>query len=268
MLTLTENKVAHENKMRGLRPLSWWQTILAFGIPTLMMVFSFHGFMPWLQSIGLTPFASIVVSHTVPMALLLTASLVMYHQIDGYPLTRQAFCQRCRYPRLTLKAMLQGIGLFGVLLVGYGMFDAFAALLIGRGWLPLPSSLPALLDPRIPLTSTTLDIMVGGRISGNWDVVVLYTIMLVFNIVGEELWWRGYLLPRQEAVHGRFTWIWHGLLWTAFHVFKWWDLIGLLPVCLAIAYISQRTKNNWIAFIAHFLFNGLGLLGMVMAVIA
>jgi membrane protease YdiL (CAAX protease family) len=61
--------------------------------------------------------------------------------------------------------------------------------------------------------------------------------------------------------------VWHGLLWTAFHVFKWWDLIGLLPVCLAIAYVSQRTKNNWPAFIAHFLFNGLGLLGMVTAVI-
>ena len=53
--------------------------------------------------------------------------------------------------------------------------------------------------------------------------------MLIFNIVGEELWWRGYIFPRQEKQHGRFTWVLHGLLWTLFHAFKWWDLIGLVP---------------------------------------
>ncbi len=59
----------------------------------------------------------------------------------------------------------------------------------------------------------------------------------------------------------------HGLLWTLFHAFKWWDLIGLLPVCLGIAYVSQRTKNNWPALIAHFLFNGLALIIVAAAVI-
>jgi len=27
-----------------------------------------------------------------------------------------------------------------------------------------------------------------------------------------ELWWRGYILPRQELAFGRWTWIIHGLL--------------------------------------------------------
>jgi membrane protease YdiL (CAAX protease family) len=59
----------------------------------------------------------------------------------------------------------------------------------------------------------------------------------------------------------------HGLLWNAFHAFKWWDLAGLLPVCLLIAYISQRTKNNWSALIAHGLFNGLALVLVLAAVL-
>jgi membrane protease YdiL (CAAX protease family) len=250
-----------------LRPLTNWQTVLAFGTPALMMVISFYWFMPWLQRLGLTPFESIVVSHTVPMAFLLTAAVVMFHRVDGYPLTWVAFRQRLRYPALTWRAVLQALGLFLLLLIGYGLFNAVSQMLIAQGWLPLPQNLPALLDPRVVLTTAVLDNMVGGQILGNWGVIILYFIMLSFNIVGEELWWRGYLLPRQEVRYGRFAWVWHGLLWTAFHAFKWWDLIGLLPVCLAIAYVSQRTKNNWPAFMAHFLFNGLGLLGMVTAVI-
>ena len=112
------------DKKAEIRPLNHKQTILAFGLPALMMVVSFHWFMPWLQSIGLTPFEGMVVAHTVPMALLLTA---------------------------------------------------------------------------------VLENMVGANILCNWRVVVLYAIMLFFNIVAEELWWRGYILPRQEVAHGRFV---------------------------------------------------------------
>jgi membrane protease YdiL (CAAX protease family) len=38
-----------------------------------------------------------------------------------------------------------------------------------------------------------------------------------FNIVGEELWWRGFILPRQEPVFGRRTWVLQGVLHGFFH---------------------------------------------------
>lgn len=250
-----------------IQPLGAWQTVLAFGLPTLMMLISFHWFMPWLQTIGLTPFESIIVAHTVPMGFLITAALVMYHEVDGYPLTWQAFSSRFRYPRISMKAVLQGLGFFIIMMVGYGAFNMVSAGLIGGGIIQIPENLPALLNPTVSLTSAVLDNMVSGQILGNWGVVILYVVMLTFNIVGEELWWRGYILPRQEAAYGRFTWVLHGLLWTAFHAFKWWDLIGLLPVCLALAYVSQRTKNNWPAAIAHYLFNGLALIFIIQAVV-
>ncbi len=256
-----------DTKAGEQRPLRWWQTMLAFGIPSLVMVISFHWIMPILQRIGLTPFESMVVSYSVPMAWMLTAALVMYHKVDGYPLTWQAFRQRFRYPRLTVKAILQGLGVFVVIMVGYGLLNGLATVLT-QSWMPIANHLPALLDPRVALTTGTLDNMVGGQIAGNWRVVILYFIMFFFNIVGEELWWRGYLLPRQEVTHGRYAWVWHGLLWTAFHIHKWWDLIGLLAVCLPIAFVSQRTKNNWPAFIAHALFNVLGWFVMIAAVMS
>lgn len=83
-------------------------------------------------------------------------------------------------------------------------------------------------------------------------------IILFFNIVGEEFWWRGFLLPRMERAFGRHAWLLHGLLWNLFHLFKWWDLLNLLPICLLISYFSQKTGRNWPALIAHLLFNGLG----------
>jgi membrane protease YdiL (CAAX protease family) len=59
----------------------------------------------------------------------------------------------------------------------------------------------------------------------------------------------------------------HGLLWTAFHAFKWWDMLRLLPICLVISFSAQRLKNNWPALIAHALFNGLSLLALIAAVV-
>ncbi len=261
------NVQGFDGGMAEIRPFSLKQTALAFGIPTVAMAISFHWAIPALQALGLTPFESMIVAYVVPMALMFTAALVMYHEVDGYPLARRAFSRRFRYPRLTLKAGLQGVGLFVAVMLGYGLFNGVSLWLIEQGWIGLPDNLLPFFDPRIGLSAAVLNETVGGQIAGNWSVVILYAIMFIFNVVSEELWWRGYILPRQELRHGRFTWVLHGLLWTLFHVFKWWDLIGLLPVCLGIAYVSQRTKNNWPAFIAHFLFNGLALIIITTAVI-
>ncbi len=36
----------------------------------------------------------------------------------------------------------------------------------------------------------------------NWLPFFAMTITLVFNILGEEFWWRGVVLPRQELAFG------------------------------------------------------------------
>jgi len=77
-------------------------------------------------------------------------------------------------------------------------------------------------------------------------------VMLSFNIFGEELWWRGYILPRQEEAYGRWTWAVHGLLWLLWHVaFYPWQVFALLLICLTVPYIAQRRQNIWPAIIIH-----------------
>jgi membrane protease YdiL (CAAX protease family) len=81
----------------------------------------------------------------------------------------------------------------------------------------------------------------------------------MLNIFGEELWWRGYILPRQELQLGRYTWLVHGILWAWFHVFKWWTIPALMIVCLVAPFVAQKTKNTYPGIISHLIVNGLGI---------
>jgi membrane protease YdiL (CAAX protease family) len=248
---------------QALRPLAFWPSLLLTALPAGLVAFSFYVFRPFLENAGNSPLESFLASILVATALLFAGALIGYHRVENRPLDWSAFSQRMRFPSLTPKMVLQGLGLFLVLMAGYGLFSRLGLALVQAGLIPVPTTIPALADPRVGLSRPVLEQMAGGSIAGNWDAVLLYLVAFFFNIAGEELWWRGYLLPRQELAFGRSAWLLHGLLWTVFHAFKWWDMIGLLPVCLAISFSAQRLKNNWPALIAHALFNGLSLLAVI-----
>jgi membrane protease YdiL (CAAX protease family) len=75
---------------------------------------------------------------------------------------------------------------------------------------------------------------------------------MLLNVFGEELWWRGYILSRQELAFGKWTWVVHGIFWNVFHSFFYWELIALLPGCLALSYVAYKSKSTWPGIIAHF----------------
>jgi len=79
---------------------------------------------------------------------------------------------------------------------------------------------------------------------GNGVMVLPVFVLFFFNIFGEELYWRGILLPQQELVHG--------VMWHLFHlmIFPWYLIFGL-PIALAISFVAQRTGNTWMAILLH-----------------
>ena len=95
----------------------------------------------------------------------------------------------------------------------------------------------------------------GIPLHGSWWIAFYYVlVLLIGNIAGEELWWRGYLLPRQELVHGSATWILHGVLWAAFHLFfqtTMWDMVRMVPSCCALAFVAQHRANTWPGIVGH-----------------
>ncbi|HKZ70997.1 MAG TPA: CPBP family intramembrane glutamic endopeptidase, partial [Anaerolineales bacterium] len=146
----------------------------------------------------------------------------------------------------------------------------FTALWLSSFFAP-PAYWPAELKPAAPAANASAALpteLMGMPLADNWWILAVLLGSLVIATLGEEFWWRGYILPRQELVHGKRTWIVHGLMWAAFHLFAPWNLIAILPGCLALSYVAQRLKNTWPAVIAHGLANGLLVLIVVVMGIA
>ena len=116
---------------------------------------------------------------------------------------------------------------------------------------------------------TWLDIegkLYGFEIKGNWWLVLIQLVILIFNVVGEEFWFHGYLLPRQELTYEKKAWIINGFLWYAYHLFWPWNLFRSLPESIASSYVCQKLESTTPALISHFIFNGVGLLLLVIEV--
>ena len=271
-MTYTTTLPAKQNTYaaKPMKPLGWLGSLIIFAIPTLIVFIAFHLGIPVLEKAGLSSFEALVVTFTVPTALMFVASLValIYEQsITTFDELRVALRTRMRFPKLTAKSVLYGVVAFLLLVFLGGIAGGISRLLVFADLVPLPESAPLLVDPRTPVNAESISAFVGGQIVGNWGVIILFAIQIFFNIVGEELWWRGYVLPRQELAFGKKAWLVHGLLWWGFHAFKWWDLIGVLPIALMISYVAQRYQNNWIPTITHLLANGIQLLIFAAAVV-
>jgi membrane protease YdiL (CAAX protease family) len=248
-----------EERRIPLNPLGGAGSLVLFGLPAAITFAAFYALRPWIESLGYDPLTSFLAALCMPLALLFLAALIAYHKIEGRPLNRRAFAERMRLPRLRWRDVLWGLAIFVIGGTGIGLLSSLILALIQGGWMPVPANLPGIVDPQATFTPEMLAQSAGGVIRGRWDIAVLYLVTFVFNVLGEELWWRGYILPRQELAFGRKTWLVHGLLWAGFHVFKWWDILPLLPMCLLTGYCAQRTRSTWGALIGHILSNGLGL---------
>jgi len=101
----------------------------------------------------------------------------------------------------------------------------------------------------------------GPLAPGEYWILLAWPPFLFFNIFGEELMWRGYMMPRQEAAHGRATWIVQAVLWSLFHVpFGWSVLLFASPLLIVLPYVVQRRRNTWIGIVMHGLFGVAGFL--------
>jgi membrane protease YdiL (CAAX protease family) len=79
----------------------------------------------------------------------------------------------------------------------------------------------------------------------------------VMNIMGEEIVWRGVILPRQEVALGAHAWMANAGGWLIFHLAFGWQLLLLLtPIVVVLPYVAQKRKNSWIAVLIHGGLNG------------
>lgn len=249
-----------------IKPMSFGVSLLFFGIPALVLVFGFHFVMPVLIKHGFAPFYAYFVALGLPLVLMIVATFVAYRQ-EGNAMSWEALKKRFRLDGLSGKMWLLTVGISIGILILYGICIKLNSLLLIKGIVPMPSHLPAWLDTANgPPSMIAMDQAFGG-LSGNWMAFIAYIVFLIINVIGEELWWRGYILPRQELVLGKWVWVIHGLLWAFFHIFKWWDILALLPLTLIIPFLVWRYKNTSIGIVIHFIINGLGLIPILTGIL-
>jgi membrane protease YdiL (CAAX protease family) len=88
-------------------------------------------------------------------------------------------------------------------------------------------------------------------------LLALWLPFFFFNILGEELWWRGFIQPRQEPVFGSGTWLVQGLLHGAFHLsFGLGVMFVLWPALFSIPWAVQRSRNTSVGMLIHAGVNG------------
>jgi uncharacterized protein len=89
-------------------------------------------------------------------------------------------------------------------------------------------------------------------LDGAWGWYGLLLAMFIFNtVLGEELLFRGYLLPRMNGAFGRGDWVVNGLLFTGYHLHVPWVMPGTLVESFLLAYPTKRYRSAWIGIAVH-----------------
>jgi membrane protease YdiL (CAAX protease family) len=87
---------------------------------------------------------------------------------------------------------------------------------------------------------------------GNWPLFAVVVVMLVLNtVLGEELLFRGLLLPRMRGAFGRHDWIVNGVLMGAYHLHQPWSIPSSVIAGLLMAYPTKRWRSAWMGIIVH-----------------
>jgi len=182
--------------------------------------------------------------------LALLVSAILAYRLEGRPWSMSAFRERMRLGRFDWR-----LGVWGLAI---GAFSVFGGPLINRVIQPLekvrlytaPQEFAAVMGS-VAGGNTFL----GVPAAGNWWLLLWgVACLIILNIFGEELWWRGIILPRQELALGSYAWVVNGVLWAAFHAFYHSTLAGFLsyvPGTTLLAYVCWKRKSTWPGIIAH-----------------
>ncbi len=234
-------------------------SLLLFGSPALLFVVLQRYVAPALEASGIPPLAIFFVLATPHL-------LFFFGALFAYRVEPNAWSWPELAERFRLNPMRRGDWLWAIAgsLGNIGLY-----LLVYVGARPIVKWLHDLFPEPEVLARVFGDAQsfAGYPLKGNFWLLGAFLAVYFFNVVGEELWWRGYIFPRQEVAYGERTWIVHGLLWAGFHIFSPYNAIMVLPGALLLSWIVQRRQNTWIFLIAHASLNALAMIRIVSGIL-
>ena len=219
-------------------------SLLYFGIPALYFWLLTHYLTPYLnKTAGIHPAMSWFITGFLIFIPLFFAAYA-FAKKEGNAESFKALLIRLRLKKLTKKDWAWAIGGLVATLVFTGLIMGISLILSKTFGIPALQTTPGFMEFE-PFKA-------GER----WMLLV-WLLMFFFNIVGEEIYWRGYIMPRQERANGKYAWVINSALWGVFHISFGWDLlIIVIPALIILPYAVYKTKNTTVGIFIHGVFNG------------
>ena len=243
----------------NIKPIKFSTSFVIFIGAAVLFLINERVIIPYLNEHGASQLIQFLI-YISPFSLFFLGALYGYGR-EGNPWNWKALKTRFRYKPIKGKMWLWTTLIVAIDILSYLAVYKFAFPLVKK------------IHDAFPTPEVITDFMNNGEtfagfsVQGNYWLIMLYLTLFFFNVVGEEILWRGYLWPKQELTHGKYTWVVHGLLWTAFHLFAPYNAIMVLPGALFMCYVTQRLQNNTIFLISHAALNGIPLIMLITNVI-
>jgi membrane protease YdiL (CAAX protease family) len=226
-----------------IKPIGIFHSLLLFGIPATVFFAVCRVLVPSLhQNYGFHPALSWFIGGLITFVPLFLAAIYLVRK-DGF-LSKNEIYQRLRLRKMSGRDWKSALSGLLLIFLCTGLIMGISNLLH--------------LKFGIHEIETTPSFMKFEPFQGNERLLLLvWLVMFFFNILGEELMWRGYILPRQEISLGNKAWFFNALLWFVFHIAFGIDLLILLiPILIILPYTVQKTENTLVGIWIHALMNG------------
>jgi membrane protease YdiL (CAAX protease family) len=129
--------------------------------------------------------------------------------------------------------------------IAANLLGAFLATRLDTAW---TDWLPALREPSYARVSELAD----PQFQGQWWILGLTLTSFLFNyLLGEELLFRGVLLPRMAGVFGRWDWVANTVLFGLYHVHKIWFWPSMIASSFGYAWAAKRFHSLWMSVLVH-----------------
>jgi membrane protease YdiL (CAAX protease family) len=224
----------------NIKGMGFIYSFLIFGIASLAIFLETHFLIPFLSEqtgIETIVFWLLVAGLGIFLPLLVVAYLIL--KSEGFKINKDTWQNRLRFKKMDKADWLWSIG--AIIIIGILSFAIMKTLEVIFGH--VESQPPFMVFE--PLTPD------------RYWILLIWLPYWLLNIMGEEILWRGVILPRQEVIFKKYTWLIHAALWSVFHIaFGWQLLLTMLPILFIQSYVVQQRKNSWTGVVIHAIING------------
>ena len=123
--------------------------------------------------------------------------------------------------------------------------------MLTKGWV---STFPFFSEPPQYSFSQLIDVPENRvLLEGAWWFYGLFLLLAIFNtVLGEELLFRGVLLPRMQGSFGRWDWLANGVLFGVYHLHQPWGILsGIVSGALLFALPTRLFQSAWMGIAIH-----------------